>query len=251
MLEAGITSKREVDTYQSTVSFLAGLDKPRKYVIVNMTYPAKKTISCPFCNGNHGPNECTKISTVEQRLSIVKNQRLCYNCQVSQCRSRARCMCHRKHHASIYSQPSSSPTPEERPEVMTLHSTTTRSQTNVLLKTAISSVGTGNTKFSAGILFDKGSQRSYITQELAESLQFPVDGTEMLSISSFDGNTTQVQVNKGTIFVWTDDNEKIPLHVVIVPTIAQPIDISMTSFAVTLPYLRRLKFTNNNSEQRI
>jgi len=155
------------------------------------------TVSCPFCNGNHGPNESTEISNVEQRLSKVKHQRLCYNCLGTKCRSRARCIkCHRKHHTSIcsasnYSQPSSSSTPEERPEATSLHSTTTRAQTNVLLKTAISYVGTGNTKFSAGILFDEGSQRSYITQELTESLQLPVDGTEMLSISSFGVKTCQ------------------------------------------------------------
>jgi len=187
ILEAGSTSRPEVDMYQSTVSFLAGTrHTPEVRHIVNMTSPAKKTVSCQFCNGDHGPNDCTEISTVEQRLSIVKHQRLCYNClgkhQVLQCRSRARCMkCHRKHHMSIcsasnYSQPSSSSTQEERPEATTLHSTTP-AQNNVLLKTAILSVETGNTKFCAGILFDEGSQQSYITQELAESLQLPVDGT--------------------------------------------------------------------------
>jgi len=95
------------------------------------------------------------------------------------------------------------------------------------------SVRAGNTKFSAGILFDEGSQQSYTTQELAESLQLPVDGTEILDIYSFGGNTTQEQANKGTIFVWTEANEKIPLHVVIAPTIAKSIDISMTSLADT------------------
>jgi len=52
----------------------------------------------------------------------------------------------------------------------------------------------------------------------------------------------QVHVNKGTIFGWTDDNENIPLHVVIVSTIAKPISISMMSLTVTLPYLEGLKF---------
>ncbi|KAH3722047.1 hypothetical protein DPMN_064996 [Dreissena polymorpha] len=64
----------------------------------------------------------------------------------------------------------------------------------------------------------------------------------MLNIATFGGNTTRVRhVDRSTIYVKTDDNEIIPLSVLVVPTIAKPIDTSLMSVAATFPYLRRLK----------
>ncbi len=118
----------------------------------------------------------------------------------------------------------------------------------VLLKTAIATVGIKETAVDAPFLFDEGSQKSFITQQLADQLQLPVDGTDMLNIASFGGNTTRVQhVDRSTIYVKTDDNGMIPLSVLVVPTIAKPIDTSLVSVAATFPYLRRLKLAQQVS----
>ncbi|KAH3841250.1 hypothetical protein DPMN_114709 [Dreissena polymorpha] len=50
----------------------------------------------------------------------------------------------------------------------------------------------------------------------------------MLTIASFGGNTMRVRhVDRSTIYVKTDDNEIIPLSVLVVPTIAKPIDTNL------------------------
>ena len=117
----------------------------------------------------------------------------------------------------------------------------------VLLKTAIATVGIKETAVDAAILFDEGSQKSFITQQLADHLQLPVDAIEMLHIASFGGITTRVQhVNRSTIYVKTD-NGMIPLSVLVVPTIAKPIGTSLMSAAATFPYLRRLKLAQQIS----
>ncbi|XP_052227387.1 uncharacterized protein LOC127842104 [Dreissena polymorpha] len=53
-------------------------------------------------------------------------------------------------------------------------------------------LGIKETAVDAAILFDEGSQKSFITQQLADQLQLPVDGIEMLNIASFGGITTRV-----------------------------------------------------------
>ena len=35
---------------------------------------------CVFCQQSHSPNECTRITANEERLSIIKQKRLCFNC---------------------------------------------------------------------------------------------------------------------------------------------------------------------------
>ena len=65
----------------------------------------KRTI-CVFCKGPHSSNACTFITKVEDRMAIVKENRLCFNClarhKISQCNSKFRYRnCGRKHHTSL------------------------------------------------------------------------------------------------------------------------------------------------------
>ena len=66
----------------------------------------KKDPTCVFCKGMHKPNLCTTISSPKERLAIIKNAGLCFNClahhKVSQCTSKFACReCHKKHHTSL------------------------------------------------------------------------------------------------------------------------------------------------------
>ena len=51
---------------------------------------------CAFCAGEHFSNQCTKFKSVEDRLKVVMQKRLCNNCLRSghfknDCRSKKRC----------------------------------------------------------------------------------------------------------------------------------------------------------------
>ncbi|KAH3692378.1 hypothetical protein DPMN_194828 [Dreissena polymorpha] len=118
------------------------------------------------------------------------------------------------------------------------HSSMKQPHSGVLLKTAtIATVCIKETvAVDAAILFDEGSQEYFITQQQTDQLHLQVDGTEMLNIASFGGNTTRVRhVDRSTIYVKTDDNEIIPLSVLAVSTLAKPIDTSLMSAAATFP----------------
>jgi len=166
---------------------------------------SKREPICVFCKGPHKPNFCTTVSCPKERLTLIRNARLCFNCfgryKVSQCSSRFSCRdCHKKHHTSIChaftTTMESQPQTQTTATVATSHtetwtnsttpqtvSTTTQNDQTLttslsaiatsvyLLKTVIANVSAGQSTVEGHILFDEGAQRSFITQELANQLQ--------------------------------------------------------------------------------
>ena len=120
-------------------------------------------------------------------------------------------ICHRKHHTSLCpgdSQPAS-PLPvagnavtthitEGVPTVLALATfhTVQKNDTqhkSTLLKTAISPVKHRGRTVSAHILFDEGSQRSFITDDLARQLDLTSEIEETISLSAFAGTSSSVK----------------------------------------------------------
>ena len=160
--------------------------------------------------------------------------------------------CKRKHHTSICdsqsptSDPSSVPNTElARPQLNTaiLHSTN-QTQNNLLLKTTIAEVTSQRLTTNANILFDEGAQRSFITQQLADELELRRDGSDLISLATFGSETKNMQYfETATVYVISYCGRKIPIIVLIVPTIAVPLRTYQHT-AATLPYLRGLKLAH-------
>lgn len=98
IFEAAPHSGRRTSSMATTSSFHMSTYKARERL--------KKEPTCVFCKGTHKPNLCTVISSPKERLAIVKNAGLCFNClahhKVSQCSSKYTCReCHKKHHISL------------------------------------------------------------------------------------------------------------------------------------------------------
>lgn len=70
---------------------------------------------------------------------------------------------------------------------------------------------------ATNILFDEGSQRWFITEELAENLNLKNTGTETLTIAAFCGK--EMTLKTSTLYLIADSVEKIQIHVVFVPCI--------------------------------
>ncbi|XP_045157295.2 uncharacterized protein LOC123523710 [Mercenaria mercenaria] len=128
-----------------------------------------------------------------------------------------------------------------------LHSTT-QSRPSVLLKTAVAKVTSDGNCTDANILFDEGAQRSFITEELADKLQLSRSGTEVVQLAAFGSSSMKVShKNKATVYLLTDNKERIDIDVLIVPTIAVPLrNLHRTTSA--LPYLRGLKLAHPVTE---
>ena len=63
------------------------------------------------------------------------------------------------------------------------YSTRTRNQVTCLLKTAVTRVNTGGLHAEANILFDKGAQRSFISDKLPNELKISPQLTENVNIT--------------------------------------------------------------------
>ena len=93
----------------------------------------------------------------------------------------------------------------------------------------------------ANLLFDEGSQRSFITEDLASILALQPCRKEDIRISSF-GAQCQLnrQVNVAVVNVVTVTGESIPLTVLVVPRIATPIQHTISFTVTQLPHLQNL-----------
>jgi len=203
--------------------------------------------TCAFCEQDHYSSKCKKIPDNTARLNIVKQKQLCFNCLrkhcVTECKSIGRCQnCNRKHHTSICKNPARRPeVTKAQSEAVVDMSSTKKANTDVLLKTAIAPVTSDHTPTEAAILVDEGAQRSYITRELADALQLPSEGRETLSVAGFGGRSSKhlQQMERSTVHIVSETKKKIPVSVLIVPTIAAPISCVSLRSAATLPYISK------------
>ncbi|XP_063435994.1 uncharacterized protein LOC134716907 [Mytilus trossulus] len=123
--------------------------------------------------------------------------------------------------------------------------TASEERSTVLLKTAFIPVVHKNTCIDARILFDEGAQRSFITEELAAKLDITKEGSETLSIATFGSTTKKVRnLDKTTINLKSTEGELIPIKVLIVPTIASPLQTHNIGITQKFSYLRGLQLAH-------
>ena len=89
---------------------------------------------------------------------------------------------------------------------------------------AVASIIAGDVKIQANILFDEGTQHSFISAEMASELQLTPTCQVDIAVASF-GTTSSTYKKLGvtTVEIETDSGELIPISVLIVPVIATPI----------------------------
>ena len=219
--------------------------------------------SCVFCKGSHSPKDCKVIADNQARKEFVKQRNLCFNClgrhKVSACTSKHRCRkCHRKHHTSLCTDGSSETSTSRQDTTKDPISNSSTLSTTVsppttatalhlagsnicALKTAVATVSAEGTSVDASILFDEGSQRSFITKSLADCLMLQPHGTEELSISTFGTQTSHVsKLDVTKIHLHTISGQSIPLTVLIVPTIAAPLQNLNKKPLTDFPHLKGL-----------
>jgi len=96
-----------------------------------------------------------------------------------------------------------------------------------LLKTAIATVSGGSISAEGNILFDKGAQCSFITQNLADRLCLKATRISLSSFGHPVSTARSLQVT--TISVHSLDHTVIPISILIVPQLAAPLQNSLKS----------------------
>ena len=170
--------------------------------------------ACCCCQNEHPSDKCDVVKSVEERRRVLRTTGRCYIClrkgHVSRtCRARGRCQqCSGRHHTSICGRPESSPrggsprfqsrnesaalNPSATPFTGTPTSSTacccTGKTIAVLMQTAQATVfdpaNPGRRK-KVAVLFDSGSQHSYVTTEVKDFLDLKGKGRRLMSIMTF------------------------------------------------------------------
>ena len=138
----------------------------------------------------------------------------------------------------------------QKPGTTILYTQSTRTHSDVLLKTAVAPVGQGQLYVDANILIDEGAQRSFITEDLAMKLNLYREGADMVQLSAFGGDEGNVRhLDKGTVCIKSNNGLNIPVKVLIVPKIAMPIQCNTSHLDTKYSYLRGLKLAHPVTKQ--
>ena len=128
---------------------------------------------------------------------------------------------------------------------MTMPPSHTTQNSVCLLQTAIATVTHGSRSSTANLLFDEGSQRSFITQDLASSLALQPYQREDINISSFGANChLNRQIDVAMINLLTSDGQAIRLSVLVIPRIATPLQNTASISVTHLPHLQNLQLAH-------
>ena len=142
-----------------------------------------------FSEGPHPSDWCKIVPTVDLRLEFLSNQKRCFRCFKIGHMSKS-CYSTKKHHlalcksAGIDGHKSSgtdlteestskrNPVKEDStiPEGSSFVSSTHTTQDTILLQSALVNVVVGSRGWQARLLFDSGSQRTFISQDLANKI---------------------------------------------------------------------------------
>ena len=199
---------------------------------------------CVYCRQAHQSSDCTTVVTVDARRSNLKSNGRCFNCLrrghvLRTCRSSARCQkCRAKHHTSICNTAEdhgrstlvdSNLSPAARafqPNQTSINVCTSHSQA-VLLQTAravIHNPNLVNTSLEVRLLFDGGSQRSYLSERARNLLHLTPCGEQSLSIATFGSSRRSKKVCPiVSVCLSLKGYPRMKLSLYVVPTICDPL----------------------------
>jgi hypothetical protein len=153
---------------------------------------------CAFCLGDHRHEDCKRVENTDKRKEILKKYSRCFNCLkkghlARNCSLKVKCSaCKKEHHTALCSsgkvQESKPKGPEADGEVRESRTTLVVSPKNVIGKVALQTAQAmlvGRKSGRVRVLFDSGSQRSFVTVKMARELGCTVLRREVLRVGTF------------------------------------------------------------------
>ena len=214
---------------------------------------------CIFCQQSHPSTNCRVVTDINKRKKILRESSRCYNClrkgHVSRlCRSAAKCkLCQGRHHTTICEknstpatdQPGKSPLNPKAQPYSPGSSSSTPTTTNfcsakrrgILLQTALTKIHNLSRPRSAiklRVLFDTGSQRSYLTERAMKLLKLKATDTQTLSIATFGAKRGQDRICPiVSVGMRLRERSTMNLTLYVVPSICEPITCQSIDTSIT------------------
>ncbi|XP_045216847.2 uncharacterized protein LOC123566631 [Mercenaria mercenaria] len=236
-----------MDRYKNSAEALAVNDRASSE---QMNKRSKRI--CRYCSKSHWSDECPKYKTIDERKEYLKGS--CYKCLKeghlsSDCKSKNTCVYCSKtnvHHRSLCPEKFQKITIRESvhisDEIEDSSSRNTSTGENALLssreimlmQTANTYVQnpTGQSEQQVRALLDSGSQRTYITERLANSLNLKTEGEQEIRLVTFGSEKSQLIKTVSTkLKIKLKDGNDLIITANIVPTITgsiqrKPVNIS-------------------------
>ena len=195
---------------------------------------------CAFCaKTNHKSSKCwtaKKLSTDDQRAALTK-AKLCFRCfepgHMSKLCKAVCEFCNGKHHKNFCSKQSDSKESKEKSEESQPHDDSVNisclaktKQQQVLLQTArIKVKASKGQTVTANVLFDSGSDQSYVSTSLSRKLQLKEVDKVHHRYASFGGNKSSTTVKSVREVLLLDNrNEAHAMSAIEVPTICSMLE---------------------------
>ena len=243
-------------------------------------------VVCVFCKKSHSSAKCRKVTNTRSRRDILIKEKRCFVClarghRSQGCREKYSCnRCNKRHHISICDEgkqrsevdttstnqistdANSEPKSETKPcscsckeSVPTPVSSNCAqvSSRSVLLQTATSEIfgSSCHNSVKTRLLFDTGSQRSYITTELKERLNLKCVRKENVVIKTF-GNLNNAEIKRLEVVQFKVKHRKTSKYVLVealcVPDICSPIANQKLDCAKKLNEFSDLEFADVSEE---
>ena len=130
------------------------------------------------------------------------------------------------------------------PEGCTLVGSTHTSQDTILLQSALVDVAAGSRSCQARLLFDSGSQRTFISQDLANKIGAqPFKKEELLMCTFGHDRRTKADFEMVKICLMAD-GEEIIINALVPPVISPPISAHLQDDDLNFPYLQGLRLAD-------
>ena len=242
---------------------------------------AEEKPGCCYCHQAHSPSDCTIVTSQEERKRILKSAGRCFACLRKghigrECRSRGRCrVCNGKHHVSLcqvdktgspaQSKPDSQPmqlsvqsnshnqldprAPSFKAKSDSTTSCLAENGKTVLLQTARATLynpTSPKNQLEVSIIFDTGSQRSYISKSASDYLRLKPQERNILSIMTF-GSSSGLKQSCELVHVGIRKGERSikEISLLSVPVICEPLTgPSIQSCIESCPHLRKLELAD-------
>ncbi|XP_028394457.1 uncharacterized protein LOC114518650 [Dendronephthya gigantea] len=173
--------------------------------------------NCAFCLGQHHHEDCKKVKTLENRMQIIIKYSRCFKCLNKghigrNCSIRVKCSaCKKEHHTALCdaeNNPEGLEVEGEEGNLSPTNGTGTIATLVVSPKNKVVKLGcsvalqtaqamlVGQKTAQARVLFDSGSQRSFVTTKWARELGCKMLRRELLSVGAFGQRALKTKVRE-------------------------------------------------------
>ena len=232
--------------------------------------------SCGVCGKSHMTDSCFKLTRArfKDRRSVLRNSHLCFRClsdsHLANVCSVVCAKCNGNHHALICKPKQSNPpgnhVPPVAPSAASISASsqptssseshqmnlTVRSEVSVLMQTAQVMVSSGRGEsVPITVLFDTGSDRTYVSQRLVSKLQPPFVRAEPLRYGTFGAEKLSVSQMRNIYHLSLQGTSSVEsVEAVCVPVICAPLySTQVTTELLTDLGLQNMQFCSTGSGQ--